>query len=157
MTTATEFETNPSHFINDLRNSVERLIFQMGGKTHADFQLRHGGRETIQSSCLMDAAKSFLLTTMDGDELGITLHMNEEGETPYTEIFFGRPGTLRGIQCHTDNGCVLISLRQNFDATTLMPLNPDVTTKLRNYLNQNHDAPFSITNALLRIAWELVT
>lgn len=141
-----------------VRGTVDDLIHQLGGNTHAVLRLEEEARQIIQSSTLRDEAKDFLLDTILGDELEITLHTSEEGEPPYSEVLFGPPSSLRGLQCYTStpNEGVLVSARQNFDPNTATPISPDSCRRLNHHFNQDKKATFNITRDILAIAAALL-
>lgn len=142
----------------NIQDTVCGLIHELGGNTHAVLRLEGEARQIIQSSTLREEAKDFLLATILGDELEITLHASEEDEPPYSEVLFGPPSSLRGLQCYTStlNEGVLVSARQNFDPNTATPISPDSCRRLNHHFNQDNEATFNIIRDILAIAAALL-
>lgn len=141
----------------NVRNTVRQLLAKSVAKTHVSFILEQGARQLIQESTLIPEARDFLLDIIQDDVLEVTLHASEEEEKPYSEVFVGCSGSLRGLQCYTVfDQEVVISPRQTYDPNTHTPISPESCRALNKRLNQDSETAINITKGVLEATADLL-
>lgn len=139
-----------------IERGVQNLMDRVGAQTHAVLRLEEGVEQLLRSSSLLLEAQDFLLDTLVGDQLEITLHTSDGEEPCYTEVLFGRPGNLRGLQCYAYDGDPRVAARQNFDPISQIPLSVEVADRLNELLKHSEEASVVIPQALLDITTKLL-